>query len=185
MDTENWQALGIPEDFARNQNRVLDAFARMGVITTCSCTPYLFGNTPHFGEHIAWAESSAVCYANSVLGARTNREGGPSALAASLTGFTPVYGMHLNENRRPTLTVHVEAEIIENHHFGALGKCIGEHPGRTGRGDKERRKKNNHSAYQKNEHGSGTDRLRVYMRKGPDHFIALGNLTSAMQNSRT
>jgi len=126
MDTENWQALGIPEDFARNQNRVLDAFARMGVITTCSCTPYLFGNTPHFGEHIAWAESSAVCYANSVLGTRTNREGGPSALAASLTGFTPAYGLQLEANRRPTLTVHVEAGITENHHFGALGKCIGD-----------------------------------------------------------
>jgi phosphomecalonate degydratase large subunit len=127
MDTENWQALGIPEDFARNQMRVLDAFARMGVITTCSCTPYLFGNTPHFGEHIAWAESSAVCFANSVLGARTNREGGPSALAASLTGFTPAYGLHLEANRRPTLTVHVDAEMTENHHFGALGKCIGDH----------------------------------------------------------
>jgi phosphomecalonate degydratase large subunit len=126
MDTENWQALGIPEDFARNQMRVLDAFARMGVITTCSCTPYLFGNTPHFGEHIAWAESSAVCYANSVLGARTNREGGPSALAASLTGFTPAYGMHLEANRRPTVTIEVDAQITENHHFGALGKCIGD-----------------------------------------------------------
>ena len=126
MDTENWQALGIPEDFARDQMRVLDAFARMGVITTCSCTPYLFGNTPHFGEHIAWAESSAVCYANSVLGARTNREGGPSALAASLTGFTPAYGMHLEANRRPTITIEVDAEMTENHHFGALGKCIGD-----------------------------------------------------------
>ncbi|MCD4672279.1 MAG: aconitase X catalytic domain-containing protein [Anaerolineaceae bacterium] len=126
MDMENWQALGIPQDFARNQERVLEAFGRMQVITTCSCTPYLFGNTPHFGEHIAWAESSAVCYANAVLGARTNREGGPSALAASLTGFTPAYGMHLEENRRPTLTIEVEAEMPENHHFGALGKCIGE-----------------------------------------------------------
>lgn len=126
MDTENWQALGIPEDFARNQMRVLDAFARMKVITTCSCTPYLFGNTPHFGEHIAWAESSAVCYANSVLGARSNREGGPSALAASLTGFTPAYGMHLEANRRPTVTIEVHAEMTENHHFGALGKCIGD-----------------------------------------------------------
>ena len=89
MDIENWQALGIGAEFARNQERVIDAFARMGVVTTCSCTPYLIGNLPHFGEHIAWAESSAVCYANSVLGARTNREGGPSALAAALTGVHP------------------------------------------------------------------------------------------------
>jgi predicted aconitase len=125
MDLENWQALGISEEFARNQKRVIDAFARMEVITTCSCTPYLFGNTPHYGEHIAWAESSAVCYANSVLGARTNREGGPSALASSLTGTTPAYGYHLEENRRPTLSFLVETPISENHEFGALGFVIG------------------------------------------------------------
>lgn len=126
MDVENWQALGIDPDFARDQQRVLDAFARMGVITTCTCTPYLSGNLPHFGEHIAWAESSAVCYANSVIGARTNREGGPSALAAALTGLTPEYGFHLKENRLPTLTVRVDARLHETHHFGALGKVIGE-----------------------------------------------------------
>lgn len=125
MDLENWQALGISEEFACNQKRVIDVFARMEVITTCSCTPYLFGNTPHYGEHIAWAESSAVCYANSVLGARTNREGGPSALAASLTGATPAYGYHLEENRHPTLSFYVDTPISENHGFGALGFIIG------------------------------------------------------------
>jgi len=126
MDIENWQALGISPEFAENQNRVLEAFARMGVVTTASCTPYLIGNLPHFGEHIAWAESSAVCYANSVLGARSNREGGPSALAASLTGRTPEYGYHLDENRQPTVTVEVEAALDENADFGALGKALGE-----------------------------------------------------------
>jgi len=92
MDRENWQALGIDKEFAKNQNRAIEAFAKMGIITTCSCTPYLIGNAPHYGQHIAWAESSAVCYANSVIGARTNREGGPSALAAAITGVTPNYG---------------------------------------------------------------------------------------------
>jgi predicted aconitase len=125
MDIENWQALGIDPDFARNQERVIEAYARMGVVTTCSCTPYLFGNLPHFGEHIAWAESSAVCYANSVLGARTNREGGPSALAAALTGRTPRYGLHLDENRRPSLTIQVEADLPDTRDFGALGVAIG------------------------------------------------------------
>ncbi len=66
MDIENYRNLGISEEFAVNQRRVLEAFEAMGVVTTCSCTPYLFGNLPHFGEHIAWAESSAVCYANAV-----------------------------------------------------------------------------------------------------------------------
>ncbi len=125
MDIENWQALGIEAEFARNQERVIAVFAQMGVLTTCSCTPYFFGNLPHFGEHIAWAESSAVCYANSVLGARTNREGGPSALAAALTGRTPYYGLHLDEHRRPGLTVHVEAALTDTRDFGALGVALG------------------------------------------------------------
>ena len=125
MDIENWQALGISPEFARNQERVLEAFARMQVITTCSCTPYLFGNTPLFSQHIAWAESSAVAYANSVLGARSNREGGPSALAASLTGVTPAYGLHLDNNRRANLHIRVEAEVKNTRDFGSLGKAIG------------------------------------------------------------
>ena len=126
MDVENWQTLGISPQFAAQQQRVLAAFARMNVITTCTCTPYLAGNLPHFGEHIAWAESSAVCYANSVLGARTNREGGPSALAAALTGRTPAYGYHLAGNRQPDLLCEVQARVEGTQAFGALGKAIGD-----------------------------------------------------------
>ena len=148
MDVENWQALGIEPDFAENQMRVLEAFRRMGVVTTCTCTPYLSGNLPHYGEHIAWAESSAVCYANSVIGARSNREGGPSALAAALTGFTPAYGMHLDENRQPDVVVEVPpppawfqteqenppaASSGGTAWFGALGKAIGERLQERGR----------------------------------------------------
>jgi len=126
MDVENWRTLGISEEFAENQVRVLEAFARMGVVTTCTCTPYLAGNLPRFGEHIAWAESSAVCYANSVLGARTNREGGPSALAAALTGRTPAYGLHLDRERQPAATIRVEGRVEGSDGFGILGKAIGE-----------------------------------------------------------
>jgi predicted aconitase len=126
MDVENWQALGISAEFAARQQRVIEAFERMGITPTCTCTPYLAGNTPGMGEHIAWAESSAVCYANSVLGARSNREGGPSALAAALTGRTPAYGYHLDEQRRPSLTVEVEAQLSGSFAFGALGRAVGE-----------------------------------------------------------
>jgi predicted aconitase len=129
MDLENWQDLGIDSDFAKNQRRVIDTFEKMGVISTCTCTPYLIGNLPHFGEHVAWSESSAVCYANSILGVRTNREGGPSALAASLTGKTAKYGLHLDENRQAELTVKVEDDIYETYQFGALGKVIGDKVG--------------------------------------------------------
>jgi predicted aconitase len=125
MDVENWQALGISSGFAEKQIEVIEAFSRMGVIPTCSCTPYLFGNLPIYGEHIAWAESSAVCFANSVLGARTNREGGPSALAAALTGLTPAYGYHLPQNRLPSLTIEVSAQPTGTHEFGALGMLLG------------------------------------------------------------
>jgi predicted aconitase len=126
MDVENGEAMGISPEFAAQQSRVIEAFTRMGVTATCTCTPYLVGNLPQYGAHIAWAESSAVCFANAVLGARTNREGGPSALAASLTGCTPEYGLHLDENRRPSLHVRVRANPTETFEFGALGKCIGE-----------------------------------------------------------
>jgi predicted aconitase len=132
MDIENWQNLGISPEFARDQQRVIQAFARMGVVTTCTCTPYLAGNLPHFGEHIAWAESSAVCYANSVIGARTNREGGPSALAAALTGRTPAYGLHLDFERQPSMTFEIKnfarprAAQNDTFWFGALGRVIGQ-----------------------------------------------------------
>src|SRR3989454_1907011 len=79
MDLDRWRDHGIPEEFAAKQRRIADAYRRMGVRESFSCTPYLIGNRPEFGEHVAWAESSAACFANSVLGARTNREGGPSA----------------------------------------------------------------------------------------------------------
>jgi predicted aconitase len=126
MDRENWRVLGIDEEFAKNQNRVIDAFAKMGIITTCSCTPYLIGNAPHYGQHIAWAESSAVCYSNSVIGARTNREGGPSALAAALTGKTPNYGYHLEKNRHGQVLVKVNYPVTGTDEFGVLGKIIGD-----------------------------------------------------------
>jgi predicted aconitase len=126
MDRENWQKLGIDEEFAKNQNRAIDAFAKMGIITTCSCTPYLIGNTPHFGQHIAWAESSAVCYANSVIGARTNREGGPSALASAITGKTPKYGYHLDKNRHGQVLIKINTLIKGTDEFGVLGKIIGD-----------------------------------------------------------
>jgi predicted aconitase len=74
---------------------------------------------------VAWAESSAVSYANSVLGARTNREGGPSAMAAAIVGRTAAYGLHLDENRRATLRVEVRCPVRSLSDFGALGYLVG------------------------------------------------------------
>jgi hypothetical protein len=125
MDLENWRELGIDEEFARKQERVIQAFVKMGITPSCTCTPYLVGNEPHRGDHIAWSESSAVTYANSILGALTNREGGPSALAAAITGRTPSYGMHLAENRKPQVRVKVDAKLTAVADFGALGYVVG------------------------------------------------------------
>jgi len=125
MDLEDWKELGFPEDFAEKQLRIIDTFKKMGIMMTATCTPYLVGNLPRFGEHIAWSESSAVSFANSVIGARTNREGGPSALAAALCGVTPNYGLHLDENRRPSFLVKVDAELKSNSDFGAMGYHVG------------------------------------------------------------
>ena len=97
----------------------------MGIVVSATCTPYLAGNLPRFGEHIAWSESSAISFSNSVIGARTNREGGPSALAASLCGVTPNYGLHLTENRKPEVSVNVSAKLEDSSDFGALGYVVG------------------------------------------------------------
>jgi predicted aconitase len=125
MDLENWKELGISEDFAVKQNQVIQAFEKMGILISCTCTPYLIGNLPRFGEHVAWSESSAVTFANSVIGAKTNREGGPSALAAAFVGKTPCYGLHLDENRVPDVNVQVNANLVKLSDWGALGYAIG------------------------------------------------------------
>jgi len=125
MDLENWENLGFPKDFAKNQLRIMNAFKKMGIVVTSTCTPYLAGNLPRFREHIAWSESSAVSFSNSVIGARTNREGGPSALAAAICGVTPNYGLHLWENRQPDYKIKVEADLEFNSDFGALGHIVG------------------------------------------------------------
>jgi predicted aconitase len=125
MDLENWEKLGFPKDFAKNQLRIMDAFKKMGIVITSTCTPYLAGNLPRFREHIAWSESSAVSFSNSVIGARTNREGGPSALAAAICGVTPNYGLHLWEKRQPNVMVKVDTDLKFNSDYGALGWYVG------------------------------------------------------------
>jgi predicted aconitase len=125
MDLENYKELGFPEDFAKNQIRIINSFKKMGIVITSTCTPYLAGNLPRFREHIAWSESSAVSFSNSVIGARTNREGGPSALAASICGVTANYGLHLWENRQPNIKIHINSDLDFTSDYGALGYFVG------------------------------------------------------------
>jgi predicted aconitase/predicted aconitase with swiveling domain len=125
MDLQAWRQLGFSAEFASRQQAVIEAYTALGISPSCTCTPYLVGNVPHLGQHVAWAESSAVSYANSVLGARTNREGGPSALAAAITGRTARYGLHLDEGRRATVLIDVRCPVHSKADLGALGYLAG------------------------------------------------------------
>jgi len=126
MPRGRWKEMGIEPVFAARQQAVIAAYERLGVNLECTCTPYYLHETS-FGDHLAWSESSAVSYANSVIGARTNREGGPGALAAALVGKTPCYGLHLDKNRTPDVVIEINSD--EKYwgiaRYGALGYHTG------------------------------------------------------------
>lgn len=125
MDLKRWREMGVSEKFAQKQSALVDLFRRMGVVDTLTCTPYLIGYAPKRGQHIAWGESSAVVFSNSVLGAKTNREAGITALASAIVGRTPLYGAHLEENRTPTHLIKVERLERKSLHFSCLGYLVG------------------------------------------------------------
>jgi hypothetical protein len=125
-DPHHWRALGVPVEVFRNyQER--EAFAArhdVGILKTC--TPYLAGNLPARGEHCAWMESSAVIFANSVIGARTNSEGRESTSAAMLTGKIPDWGLHRTECRFGTHRVDVRLPVESVMDWGMLGYFVGD-----------------------------------------------------------
>ena len=124
MDRERWAEMHISEEFAVKQNRIVELYGKMGIQTTCSCTPYTGDNLPKLGDHVAWAESSALSFVNSMVGARTNREGGPGALAAAILGKTANYGLHKDENRRPTVVIEADIGNTLFEH-SLLGQAVG------------------------------------------------------------
>src|SRR6516225_1116743 len=107
------------------ERRAADAFAALGVLMTNTCINYQTIMAPVPGEHVAYGDTGVVIYCNSVCGARSNFEGGPSALAAALTGRTPRYGYHLAERRQATLVVNVGFTPRELNEWGALGAIVG------------------------------------------------------------
>jgi predicted aconitase len=126
MDREKWKEMGISSNFAENQFKIIDFYEKMGIDTTLTCAPYLINHEPIFGNHLAWSESSAVSMANGFYGARTNREGGPSSLAAAIIGFTSDYGLHKEENRQPDVFVDVQTQIENLSDYSVLGYWFGE-----------------------------------------------------------
>lgn len=125
MDLLEWEGMGVPKAFAQKQLEIVGLYEKMGVKATCTCAPYQIGIVPKLGEHLAWSESSAVCYANSVLGARTNRESGMSALAAALCGVTPEFGLHLEENRKAGVVFELECRLKDRYDYAVLGAHVG------------------------------------------------------------
>ncbi len=123
MDRYKWRQMGIDESFVEKQLAIIRRYELLGIDAQCTCTPY-YVNSPRRDSHLSWSESSAVSYANSVLCARTNREGGPSALAAALVGKTPLYGYHLDENRVPDISIKTDFPLA-GADFGALGYVVG------------------------------------------------------------
>ena len=122
---EQYDEIEMPQEQVAAQLEVMEMASDAGFLMTYTCAPYLVGNVPLQGEICAWTESSAVVYANSILGARTTRHGTESAIAAALLGSVPEFGVLLDENRWATLQVDVTAKLCSPTDWGALGYFTG------------------------------------------------------------
>jgi len=117
--------LGQTSSMLDLERRAIDAFVKLGVVMTDTCINYQTIQAPIRNEHVAFGDTGVVIYSNSVCGAYSNFEGGPSALSAGLTGRTPRYGFHLPEQRRATIQFRVEWTPETLNDWGALGGVIG------------------------------------------------------------
>jgi predicted aconitase len=127
-DFEEADELNIPMAYQVRQNRIHNALKSLGVTLTYSCHHYLVGNVPRFGDHIAWASSGSQVFANSVIGARSNRDGDHAALAAAITGAIPEWGLHLSENRKGEFIIDVGGLDLQDYgpaDYKALGWHLG------------------------------------------------------------
>ncbi len=115
---------------------LMDAYAALGATPTWTCAPYQVGARPGLGEHVAWAESNAVVFANSVLGARTDRYGDFLDICAAVTGRAPLAGLHVDENRRAGVVFDVSSVAAQwwadTSWWAVLGVVVGEQVGRIG-----------------------------------------------------
>ncbi len=129
IDFAHYRELGQEEWMADLEQRAIDAFKALGILMTDTCINYQTIMPPARGERLAFGDTGVVIYCNSVLGAYSNFEGGPSALAAGLTGRVPCYGLHLDENRRATRRFRLEYQPRNLVEWGALGALVGKRTG--------------------------------------------------------
>jgi predicted aconitase len=124
-DFKAYKRINHAEEFVALEKRADAAFRALGVLMTDTCINYQTVMAPVKGEHHAFGDTGVVIYCNSVCGARSNYEGGPSALAAALTGRTPRYGFHLESHRRGQTRFVLEAEPKSLSDWGAVGGIVG------------------------------------------------------------
>ncbi|NEJ69311.1 DUF521 domain-containing protein [Rhizobium phaseoli] len=126
VDRANWERQGIPPSFGAPAARLADAYVRMGCRPTFTCSPYLLDSAPQTGETIAWSESNAVIFANTVLGARTAKHPDFLDLCIALTGRAPESGVYLDINRHARLVIEVETpEPVNDAFWPLIGYLIG------------------------------------------------------------
>jgi hypothetical protein len=119
------QVLHQDESLVARQVVMRERLQALGVLNVDTCINYQSVYQPHVGEHLAWGDTGAVCFANSVLGGRSNFEAGPAALAAGITGRVPAFGYHLDRHRRATTYVEVTTPLEDYADWGALGAWVG------------------------------------------------------------
>ncbi len=117
---------GMPEAFVAEDRETFHLCHQLGFLPTHSCINYQTITPPRFGEHLAWGDTGASICANALFGAKTNFEGGPSALASALTGCTPAYGFHIDENRHANLKIKIECDPREIADWGAIAAWAGQ-----------------------------------------------------------
>lgn len=127
MDAEDWEGAKTPKEYAVMQKRLEAAVNRLGVIPVWTCTPYYGFNMPKFGENVAWSESSAVAFANTVLGARTNRQAAIVDICCGILGLAPEVGLHLAEERRGQVLIDLRMDrALQAWEYPALGFRLGQ-----------------------------------------------------------
>jgi predicted aconitase len=129
LDEHHWKEWAVPTDWARQAQRQMIAYQSMGTIPTWTCAPYQVENKPSFGQQIAWGESNAIVFANSVIGARTERYPDLFDICCAITGRAPAIGLHLTENRAGQLLFRL-VDIPEplqrsDDFYPVLGNLIG------------------------------------------------------------
>ena len=129
IDLQNWRSFGIPEDYARQQFRLCDAYARLGGMRCWTCVQYQVCNFPKKGETVAWAESSAVVFANSVLGVKSNKITAGMDLACAILGLTPKFGMLNDENRVASVVFKLSTKVASDLDCRSIGYYVGRSSG--------------------------------------------------------